>query len=111
MASPEDRASKSFDVRCPGCGEDVFIEWDAVLRRRSSIRRWYRCARSNSSVMRTSRSSCWSADSSGGRNGSGFRRAMMGCAIITCAYLARNQGKLLAGKISVPFCEKQIHPS
>lgn len=92
--------------RCPGCGEDVLIEWDAVLRRCSSIRRRYRCARSNSSVMRASRSSCWSDDSSGGRNGSGFRRAMMASAIITCAYLARNQGKLLVGEISVPFRER-----
>ncbi len=106
MASPETRASKSVDVRCPGCGKDVLIEWDAVLRRCSSVRRWYRCARSNISVMRASRSSCWSDDSSGGRNGSGFRRAIMGCAIITCAYLARNQGKLLVGEISVPFCER-----
>jgi hypothetical protein len=93
--------------RSPGCGEDVLIEWDAVRRRCSSIRRWYRCARSNSSVMRASRSSCWSGDSSGGWNASGFRRGMMGRAIITCAYLARNQGKLLVGEISVPFCERQ----
>jgi hypothetical protein len=94
MADPRPRpADRSVvdEPRRPGCGEDVLIEWDAALRRCSSTRRCHRCARSNSSVMRASRSSCWSDDSSGGRNGSGFRRAMMGSAIITCAYLARNQ--------------------
>ena len=34
----------------------------------------------------------------------------MGNAIITRTYLARNQGKLLVGEISMPFCERHNSP-